>query len=166
MVKTSEATDGHISRSSSKTLVKVAFELDESDWHDVATELMWAEPLGKDRYRLENSPFYAYDVSWQDVVVAKPSNLRLAFQSIAERGGHSTYRIILNKGITLQSRKFKKLWGILEGLGCTFEGVNEHLLTVDVPPQANIYKIYEILEQGVEDDAWDFEEAHCGHPID
>lgn len=164
--KRKTATGGQNARSDSKTLVKVAIDLDESDWHDVGTESMWAEPLGKDKYHLDNSPFYAYGLSWHDVVIAKPVQSRLVFQGIAERGGHSTYRIILNKGVTLRSRKFKQWWNALQELGCTYEEMDGHLLTVDVPPQANIYKVYETLEQGVEAGVWDFEEAHCGHKVD
>ncbi len=37
---------------------------------DGDVETLWASPLGNDLYRLENSPWYAYGVSWQDVVEA------------------------------------------------------------------------------------------------
>ena len=48
-------------------LTKVVFELDESDWHDHATESVWALPLGHDRYRIQNVPFYAYGVSYDEM---------------------------------------------------------------------------------------------------
>lgn len=35
---------------------------------------MWATQVGPDRYRLENSPFYAYGVSWLDIVEARPAD--------------------------------------------------------------------------------------------
>ena len=33
-------------------------------------ETLWADRVGPDRYRLDNSPFWAYGVSWRDVVEA------------------------------------------------------------------------------------------------
>lgn len=44
-------------------MVKV--RLHASDPGDVET--LWAKPVDVDQYQLDNSPFYAYGVSWQDV---------------------------------------------------------------------------------------------------
>ncbi|HEX6050934.1 MAG TPA: DUF4265 domain-containing protein [Gemmatimonadaceae bacterium] len=35
-------------------------------------ETLWADRVGPDLYRLDNSPFWAYGVSWLDVVEAHP----------------------------------------------------------------------------------------------
>jgi len=35
-------------------------------------ETLWADPLGKDLYRLDNTPWYAYRVSCGDVIEARP----------------------------------------------------------------------------------------------
>src|SRR6476661_1521622 len=60
-------------------------------------ETMWATPVGPDRYRLENSPFYAYGVSWLDVVEALPDEAAglPVFVRRVERSGHRTVRLIL-----------------------------------------------------------------------
>src|SRR5262249_17810343 len=51
-------------------------------------ETLWAERVGPDRYRLNNSPFWAYSVSWLDVVEAHPDeNGQLAFARIVEKSG-------------------------------------------------------------------------------
>jgi hypothetical protein len=76
-------------------LVKVKFVLDPGEWHGSATETLWAAPVGQNQYRLENSPFYAFGVSYQDVVAAQRTDNELEFVSVVSRGGHSTYRILV-----------------------------------------------------------------------
>jgi hypothetical protein len=49
---------------------KVLFRVIGETQDDVNVETLWAFDLGDDRYRLGNSPFYAYSVSAGDVVYA------------------------------------------------------------------------------------------------
>lgn len=145
-------------------LVKLALPLDPSDWHGSGAETVWAEPLGRGRYRLDNSPFYFFDLSYRDVVEAEPDeNGQLCFRRVAERGGHSTYRLMRAECPT---EIFEQAWRPLKALGCTFEGGPGRLLSVDVPPEANIHEVYALLETGKLSGVWDLEEGHCGHPID
>jgi uncharacterized protein DUF4265 len=51
-------------------LVKITFALEPEAWHGYRTETVWAEKLGRNRYRLRNTPFYAFGVSAEDVVFA------------------------------------------------------------------------------------------------
>src|SRR5262249_36472026 len=85
--------------SDSEKLVKVVLELDECDWHEHKTESMWAKSLGHNRYQLRNVPFYAYGVSYDDVVIAKPIQGLLVVQGISQPSGHSTYRLFLGEDI-------------------------------------------------------------------
>ncbi len=70
-----------------KDLIKLFIELDE-DWHGFSTESVWVKKLGNDLYRIENTPFYAMGISFQDIVKGRESNGRIEFQSVVERGGH------------------------------------------------------------------------------
>jgi hypothetical protein len=38
---------------------------------DGEVETPWARALGEDLYELDNTPWYAYGLSWRDVVVAR-----------------------------------------------------------------------------------------------
>lgn len=143
--------------------VKVTFQLEQSDWHQHATETMWAEPLGEDRFRLKNVPFYAYGISYDDVIVARKSGQETLSERVIERSGHSTYRIFVTDEETLQ--KFPVYWASLEKLACTQERATERLFSVDVPPDANIYEVYAALERGEAASVWDFEEGHMGHAL-
>jgi uncharacterized protein DUF4265 len=60
---------------------------------------------------------------------------------------------------------FRTAWERLQALGCTYEQASSHLLLVDVPPHADIYAVYVLLEEGENAGVWDFEEGHCGHPL-
>src|SRR3979490_1988833 len=65
-------------------------------------ESIWARDLGEARYRVENVPFYAYNLNFYDVVEApapgpelKPSVLR-----VLERSGHQTIRVNFSDAVT------------------------------------------------------------------
>jgi hypothetical protein len=142
-------------------LAKVTFLLDKADWHDHARETLWAEPIGGDRFRLDNIPFYAHGVSYGDTVVAPDSDEGRLVRGVSERGGHSTYRIFVSNTEALQ--RFPEHWTRLKALGCTLERATERLFAVDLPPKADIYQVYEELTKGEAAGVWDFEEAHVGH---
>ncbi len=152
-------------------LVRIVFELDPSEWHGSATERLWAEPVGVGRYRLRNTPFFAFDVSFEDIVFGQEREepslpetdtrvSQIYFAGVSIRGGHSTYRLwLLAK---LNDSVFLKYWEPVQRLGCSYE--QGLVLAVDVPPSADIKDVYELLEAGLAAGAWEFEEGHCCHP--
>jgi hypothetical protein len=149
---------------SGEDLERVVVPLEHTDRHRHATETVWAERLGADRFRLRNVPFYAYDLSYGDIVRGVVRSGGLTLESIVERGGHSTYRLFVTDTEVLQ--RFLEFWLPLERLGCTLERATERLIAVDVPPEANIHATYEVLKEGEAAGIWDFEEAHVGHHLD
>ena len=143
-------------------LAKLTFVLDSGDWHGSATETLWARNVGPGLYQLDNSPFFALGVSYQDVVSAREEGGRLVFSHATARGGHSTYRVLLREP---GRARLDELWSPLRDEGCTYEEGPGSLLSVDVPPGADIYRVYAILQAGEEAGAWTFEEGHCGHAV-
>ncbi len=146
-------------------MVKIAVNLPPSDWYSHVVETMWATPIGSGRYRVENVPFYAYGISFADVVQANSIGDQLIIQDVAVRGGHSTYRAFLNAGVTIEHADFTNVWSRLQAIGASFEQASDRLLAVDIPPDTNIYDAYALLERGESAGVWDFEEAHCGHQL-
>ena len=149
--------------SSAQPLVKIVFRLSENQHHGHGAETIWAEKLVDGRYRLDNSPFYVYGVSYGDIVIAKPEQGQLTFSSVAGRGGHSTYRLFLAN--ELGEEGFKKHWEVFAKQGCSYEGATKRLIAIDVPPEADIYTVYKLLEKGEALGVWEFEEGYCGHPL-
>lgn len=146
-------------------LLKVAVELEPGAWHGHALERLWAEGVGDGRYRLRNTPFYAKGLSFEDIVFAEArDNGHLVVSGVSLYGGHSTYRIVPKA--SLESAAFKSAWSPLQAAGCSFEGVEGRLLAIDVPPHANIHHVYDLLQRAEDAGVWEFEEGHCGHPVD
>jgi hypothetical protein len=161
----------------SQRLVKVNFKLDPQDWHGSGGETLWASvasPESKDRtLRLENSPFHARGVSYRDIVKAMPTENPLVheFEEVIARGGHSTYMILAREGEGVESPAFLALWTLLKERGCSYESSHMEysngrrlLLSVDVPPNADLFDIYKILERGEATGVWTFQEGYAHLP--
>lgn len=142
---------------------KLVLPLEPNAWHGYETETVWVRSLGENRYQLLNTPFFAKQLSYQDIVIAAATEQGLVFEERFSASGHSTYRIIPNVG--LSTDEFSGSWAPLAALGCTYEelALDFRLLAVDVPPNADIYRTYELLEAGERSNIWEFEEGHCAH---
>lgn len=150
-------------------LTKIFFELDPKAWHGSGAESMWAEDLGRGRYRLRNSPFHAYDVSFGDVVRGEPSEGVIWFKGVLERSGNSTFRIRLQRGLTHESPDFVEAWSPFKALGCGYEGGNfgrAQIFAINVPDSADIETIWHLLMEGENRGLWEVEVVQCDHWLD
>jgi hypothetical protein len=145
--------------------MRIKFALATEQSSRYSAERLWAKPLGSGQFLIKNSPFFVFGISLGDVVTAKKKGAAFHFQEVARRGGHSTYRVFLNKGLTIRTQSFKERWKSLSELGCKFENANGRWFAVDVPPAADIHRTYRLLEAGEEAGVWTFEEGHCGHQV-
>lgn len=145
-------------------LVKIRINLEPDNILDAGSETLWAKPLGNNIYQLHNSPFGAYGYSYMDKVRAIGLDIPTVTE-LTESSGHSTYRVILARG-SLETMKFKKQWKKLEEIGCTYEGSESKLLSIDVPATTDIFAAYALLEAGESAGIWEFEEAKCAHTTD
>jgi hypothetical protein len=61
-----------------------------------AGDAQWATHVGAENCKLDNSPFYAYGVSWEDVVSAPFSSDEghPTFERVASKSGDRTVRVI------------------------------------------------------------------------
>ena len=122
-------------------MVKVALRDDDGN-----IETLWATPLGRHRYRLENSPFFAYGVSWLDVVEAKPPSRGEfpEFVRVTRKSGNRTIRIIFKP----PADKSKQAMAVLERLvsmGCSYEGANPGYIVVNIPPKVDLSSVCEYV---------------------
>src|SRR4051794_33172617 len=88
-------------------------------------ETLWATNVGDNRYRLDNTPWYAYGVSWKDIVEARPDDDgQLQFQRVVVKSGHRTVRIRAEV-------PFSDEWlSRLVEHGVTFEGANRRFIGI------------------------------------
>ncbi len=121
---------------------------------DVEVETPWAEPLGYNRYRLENSPFYAYGVSWQYVVEATVEDKIgfSVFRKVVAKSGHRTVWVMYDPPARNGNVSQPTLDGIV-ALGCNYEGANPSFIAVDIPPETNLPSVYEFLNS--KDPQWE-----------
>ncbi len=125
--------------SDTTSMVKVLMHSPDGD-----AETLWATPVGENRYRLENSPFFAYGVSWLDVVEAAPDAVgQLVLSGVVQKSGHRTVRVIFASGI--ESAEARSVLEELVRLGCSYEGYNPRYVSVDVPPEADLAAVAEYL---------------------
>lgn len=125
------------------------------------SETVWAKKVEVDKYEIINSPFFAYGISYGDLVKVIRVEKELYYHGTIKLSGHSTYRVFLDKNL---NDDFDFYWAMLSSLECTYEKATKNLYSIDVPPTSNINKVYEILELGEKRNIWEFEEGHCGHP--
>ncbi|MDX2148119.1 MAG: DUF4265 domain-containing protein [Planctomycetota bacterium] len=106
-------------------------------------EELWAMPLGGDAYRLDNTPFFAYSLSWLDVIIA-PKNRRgiPVFARIERKSGNRTVRVASESDAYVPKELIRRL----ESLGCTYEGIDPTYLAFNVPPSTSLGDVVAVLE--------------------
>ena len=153
-------------RSRVGSLTKIRFPLSATDASmGVDAENLWAEELKPGVFRIDNIPFYAYGVSYCDVVSTVRVQDRLEFKAVITRGGHSTYRILIDDSEGFESERYVRLWRRLADLGCSCEAARRRWVAIDIPPATDPDEASALLELGKLDGVWSFDEGHCGHPI-
>jgi len=121
-----------------KPNAKVLFRVpDEEGGAEVET--LWATHLESDNYRLDNSPFYAYGVSWEDVVSApfNPEEGFPTFERVVSKSGNRTIRVIFKTPIETGNESEQLLHGLI-ALGCDYEGANRKYISVNIPPGVDL----------------------------
>jgi hypothetical protein len=129
---------------------------------DGEIETLWAVDLGQGRFRLDNTPWYAYGISWQDVVEAQPDEGgQLQFVKLISKSGNRTVRITAEQPFT------DKWLEKVVSLGATYEGANRRYIGISVPPETNLDVVTRFLiAEGV---TWEYadptyEEVHGRGP--
>lgn len=130
---------------SSEPTAEVLFRVPAEDG-SVDVETLWAIPLGQDLYKLDNSPFYAYGVSWQDIIFAPidPPEEMPTFQSVVQRSGNRTMRVIFDPPVSPGNEADQILQGLV-ALGCSYEGANSKYISVNIPPGVELQDVRSYL---------------------
>jgi hypothetical protein len=124
---------------------KVLFSITEDDG-TASVETLWAFDLGDDRYKLDNSPFYAYGVSWGDTVLAPRDGAEghPTFQSVLVKSGYRTVRVIFDPPVRRGNASDVTLKGLVK-LGCEHERANGQYYVLSIPPSVDLDKVVEHL---------------------
>lgn len=124
---------------------QVLFRVEEEDG-SANVETLWAFDLGEDRYRLDNSPFYAYSVSVGDIVYAPvdPDEGRPTYRRVLEKSGNRTVRVILDPPLADGNSSDDVMHDLLD-LGCTYEGANPEYLCIVIPADSDFAAVCTLL---------------------
>ncbi len=141
--------------------VRVSFRLlvDEDGYPPADWENLWAQPLGNDRYQLDNTPFFAVGVSLGDVVHAIDDGNRRVFHALSAPSGHSTLRVVIGDPSTLIPLRTR-----LAELGCASELSHiPNLIAIDVPPASSLAAVRAYLDEGQARAKWEYETSAIRH---
>jgi Domain of unknown function (DUF4265) len=110
-------------------------------------ETLWAVPVDVDLYRLDNSPFFAYGVSWQDVIEAKPGEDQvLEYVRCVKKSGNRTLRVIFQEYRSSDPAAEPVLQGLRE-LGCSYEGMQPRMISINVPANVDLSEVTGFLNR-------------------
>ncbi|GAA2636989.1 hypothetical protein Adu01nite_65810 [Paractinoplanes durhamensis] len=135
----------------------------DSGWpHPVDSEGLWAGPLGDGRYRLENTPWFAENLSNQDIVEAVEHEGTRWITRKAHWSGHLTVRVThrdpLDPAVVLDPAAVLDAFADL-GVRGESAAPAYRIIALDIPPDADLRAILSRLRSGRSDGTWDFEEA-------
>lgn len=136
---------------------KIGIETSYSDTDEIDVEFPWAVDLGNNQYQLKNFPFYAYGVSYDDIVEAhtKYEDDPYPYMTkIIKKSGHRTLRIILDESIK-GSEHSREIIDTLASMNCGYEGANgEVYFVINIQPHCDFDAVREYLnEQNVQ---WEY----------
>jgi hypothetical protein len=108
---------------------------------DGEVETLWAFDLGGGRYKLDNTPWFAYGVSTGDVIEAEreePGGFPV-FRRVVEKSGSRTIRIASEEDFS------DELFQQIKDLGCSFEGANHRYVAIDIPAEVDLSAVADFL---------------------
>ena len=123
----------------------------------VGGESMWARELGANRFRLENVPFYAYDLNFHDVVEAHPlgADQQPTVQRVIERSGHTTLRVRFEDDVSEERRL--ELLHSLQPLSVSYERYGPPYFALDLEPGADVDAVRDRLDAWYAEGLLDYE---------
>jgi uncharacterized protein DUF4265 len=127
-------------------LEHVLLNVNDDMYGGVATERVWAKPLGNDLYEIRNTPWHTCEVGWGDVVLAKsdaPDHWPTMIK-VVRSGGHRTLHIYFQKPSDEEKRD--SVLRELKKWKANYENADSKLYAIDVNPEGDFRGLVEYLE--------------------
>ncbi len=141
--------------------VKVRFRLDPVDgWPPVGSEGLWAEPLGSNRYRIDNTPWFVRNLASDDIVIARAGDDGILWAiDTFQWSGRYTIRVIPFRSGALGGDPPAVL-AAFSPLGVSGEWIAQYgIVALDVPADVDHWAVKQLLLAGADDGRWDYEEG-------
>jgi hypothetical protein len=126
-------------------LEKILIELPPDHWSGTGGERVWAKRVGEDQFQIRNTPWYAYDMNWGDVVACEglsPADLPIV-ANLVSTSGHRTLRVWFDESVTPADRdaaleRFNEL-------DAWYENADDQLYVLDLEPDVDAAPILDYL---------------------
>jgi hypothetical protein len=143
-----------------RTKVVFSLEPETDDWPPVATEGVWARPLGNDEYELDNVPWFARGVAFGERVRADSDDGMLVVREQIAWSGRYTIRVI-PLGDAPARDQVREVIDAFSQLGVDCEGAlpSFKLVALDIPASADLNAIKSRLQEGEVEGRWSYEEG-------
>ena len=136
-------------------LQKVIVDL-PNHWASSA-ESMWAFQLENGTYQIDNIPFYAYGINYNDIVRVDASGkvgIPVVVEVVAP-SGHQTIRVIFPKNV--DRKKQEPVIEELEKLNVYIERAFSNFVALDIPPEVDYEQVRGKLNQLESDGILEYE---------
>ena len=141
--------------------IRFALQRDDDGWPPAESEGLWAQPLGVNRYRIDNTPWFVRGVAADDIVEARPDdNGVLWAHSVVQHGGRLVIRVICRADGPYAGDR-QAVLDAFSAVGVSGEGTDTpiSIVALDVAPDASLRPIRALLTDGEADGRWYFEEG-------
>ena len=139
-------------------MTKIAIPLHD-EWHGFSYETLWGEKIDNNIYKIDSIPFFANDISINDIIQVKiDKDKRLLYEKIISKGDYCTYRFFFDEDIEHKERS--QYLDLLHEYGDTEYYEAKDLYTLSVSKR-KVHELYKILNQLEKDEILDFEEGDC-----
>ena len=140
----------------SRAEVFVTVQPESPGYPPVDEEVLSAEPVGQDLFRLASTPTFARGLSCGDTVHVVVFGERLYADYVAQSGGHSTLRVVLfDDAAHDRLLELGPLWD------CSVDHTEvQGLFAIDVPPGRAYGKLRKALAEGAREGLWDVDEGN------
>ena len=122
---------------------RIGARVPADDGGEDTIETLWASPLGRDAWSLDNSPFEAYSLSWLDTVHAphdRDAGMPMV-ERVTAKSGHRTVRAVAPD----RASGTRDVARPMAALGCTLEDVDGVLFAIDVPAEVDLGRVARAL---------------------
>ena len=147
-----------INQDSNVKHVQISFAIENEDG-SAGNETMWAVEHGDGFYKLDNTPYYAYGVSYGDVIKAESNaDGSLSFSVIEAKSGNRTLRIIFDAE-EVHNGTSETILSYLDAMACAYEGADASYYAISAPADTELSEVIDHLNDN--EIMWE-----CADPID
>ncbi len=154
---TPRSAESTVDPESCELLEKILVGLEPDHWSGNGAERLWAKPVAEDLYEIRNTPWYANDLNWGDVVRCEgvsEAGLPIVVEVVGAEG-HQTLRLFFTAQASPEERE--RILERLNELGPTCENADGRLYALDLDPSVAVEPVLDFLAVEAERGTLDWE---------